>query len=121
MSHLLAEINELKQMIAHYEEYIAELEEAYAYIEERYHVIEEKVYNADTAYDMTNGDEWRGFLEKEAEELRNAMTSYTSDSQEETQHFLAEILVMIENIRELIKECQEKLACMEAELCIQSE
>lgn len=79
--------------------------------------IQNEVYELDLAYDMTSGAEWRGFLEKTGEKMRTDMCGYTAESQEETEQFLADIMIMIENIRELIRELEEKIAYLEAQMC----
>ncbi|SFU67428.1 hypothetical protein [Butyrivibrio sp. INlla21] len=113
------EINEkirhLKEKIKEYWDKISELEEAYDYISERKTGIENDYYYPANSFDMTWSGEWQGKCESDADKLRAEMIHQAGVGLSDTAKLLEDILAAIENIKELIKECEAKIESLRAE------
>ena len=118
---LLAEIQDLKIKIAEHEGYIAELEEGYEVISDLQLKIKEKAADPEAAYDMGQGERFRGNLERDAEELRLEIAHHTTNMLDDTSKHLSELLEAIELIHESVEEWNREIEALNAELSMLSE
>ena len=114
-------ISELKRRIRKYKDYIGELEDLYRRTEEYYKGIESDIRISEECYDITKAGKWRGNLKDEGERLKDKIVSSIRDDQALTSDFMSDILVTIEKLYKLIKECEEEIEELEALLCAQTE
>ena len=111
-----AMIQGLENKVREYNGIILELRKAYEYISERKTDIEKDFYDPVYCFDMTRSDEWRGEREKEGENQQNEICDQTRLGLTDTARLLDDILNAIENLEELIRQCNEEIAGLQAEL-----
>ena len=114
------EINSMLQVlenkIQEYNGLISELRNGYEFISQRKTDLEKDFYDPVYCFDMTRSDEWRGEREKEGENMQNEICNKTRLGLTDTSRLLTDILNAIENLKELIRECNEKISNLQAEL-----
>lgn len=114
------EINSMLQVlenkIQEYNGLISELRNGYEFISQRKTDLEKDFYDPVYCFDMTRSDEWRGEREKEGEGLQNEICDQTRLGLTDTARLLDDILNAIENLEELIRQCNEEIAGLQAEL-----
>ena len=95
---------------------LADCEETYEFISRKREILETDIYNPDKVYDMTASGEWRGKLERDAEEYRNESCSMIGAILRDASRLLSDLQMAMERIRELIRECEEEIEELEEEI-----
>ncbi len=114
---ILSRIEKLKERIRKYKKYIKELEELYRRTEKYYRKIEDKIQIPESYYDISNVGKWKGDLKDKAQEKKDRIVSNLGDDQALTAQFMSDILTTIDNLYQLIQECEDEIADLEAQLC----
>ena len=109
-------IQVLENKIQEYNGLISELRNGYEFISKRKTDLEKDFYDPVYCFDMTRSDEWRGEREKEGENQQNEICDQTRLGLTDTARLLDDILNAIENLEELIRQCNEEIAGLQAEL-----
>ena len=109
-------IQVLENKIQEYNGLISELRNGYEFISKRKTDLEKDFYDPVYCFDMTRSDEWRGEREKEGENQQNEICDQTRLGLADTARLLDDILNAIENLEELIRQCNEEIAGLQAEL-----
>ena len=111
-----SEIHELEHRISKYWEKIDKLESAAETIRQEQATIENDVFEPNRTYDMSNADEWRGKLCQEAKECQAEIDCKISNGLRATEKLVWNIQKAIERLHELIRECEERISKLEAEI-----
>ncbi|MBR4831304.1 MAG: hypothetical protein IKZ97_01595 [Butyrivibrio sp.] len=105
----MSEIDDLYADIERYESYIEELEEYYSKIQAERDTITSDYYTPAMEYDITVGSQFLGERKENAFTLQRSIQKKTESAQNETTAFLAAIKSAIENLKALIKDCNDKI------------
>ena len=110
----MSEIDDLYAKIERYEGYIGELKEYYNKIKAERDKIDSDYYTPAMEYDITVGNQFLGERKDDAVTFQNKIERKTNSAQEQTSAFLTAIDNAIENLKGLIKACNDKIHALEA-------
>ncbi len=118
IAEIQREITEIQSKVQNYKIELIDIEDAIGYIIREKEAIESESLNNVRMYDMTQGNDWRGNLEKEAEHFQGAIIDSLTVAQEECTQLVHDMHSIEQTIQKRIEESLEKISLLEAEMYI---
>lgn len=121
MADISNEIAELSSQVLKLKEELIDIETAIDYILKETDLIETESISKMQGYDMTQGSEWLGNLERDAEQYRGMLIDSVAIAQNQSGQLICDMRNVTKVIKNKIEESLRRISILEAEQSTLSE